>query len=106
VSDAIGAMRARITLQSPMRVADEIGGTAIAWLDQGDAWAAIEALSAGEAAAYDVAVSTSAHRVTINRSEGARAGWRVLWGDRVLRIAGVRDDGAARIELVCEEEIR
>lgn len=106
MSDAIGAMRARVTLQSPTRIADEIGGTAIAWADKAEAWAAIEALSASEAAAYDAATSTSAYRVAINRIEGVRAGWRVLWGERVLRIAGVRDDGAARIELMCEEEIR
>jgi head-tail adaptor len=102
----MGAMRARVTLQSPARVADEIGGTAIAWLDQGEIWAAIEALGAGETAAFDAAVSTGGYRVTINRVGGARAGWRVVWAERVLRILGVRDDGAPRIELICEEEIR
>ena len=29
MSDAIGALRARVTLQEPVRVADEIGGAAI-----------------------------------------------------------------------------
>ena len=99
-------MRARVMLQSPLRVADEIGGAAIAWSDEREVWAAIEALSASEAAAYDAAISTGGFHVAINRFDGVRAGWRIVWGERVLRIAGVRDDGAARVELICEEEIR
>ena len=33
-----------------------------------------------------------------------RAGWRVIWGARVLSVVGVSDGGAPRIVLVCEEE--
>jgi head-tail adaptor len=46
----------------------------------------------------------SAFRVTINRRNDVRAGWRVIWGARVLRVVGVSDGGAPRIVLVCEEE--
>jgi SPP1 family predicted phage head-tail adaptor len=104
MSDAIGALKARVTLQSPLRVADEIGGAAIAWSDEGDVWAEIVALGADESAAFDTSSSVSAYRVTINRRDDARVGWRVAWGERLLRIVGVRDEGAARIELSCEEE--
>lgn len=104
MSDAIGALRVRVTLQSPTRVADELGGAAIAWTNAGDVWAEIDASSAGESAAYDGAPSVASYRVTINRHEDVRAGWRIAWGARRLRIVGVADDGAPRIELNCQEE--
>lgn len=106
MSDAIGALKARVTLQSPLRVADEIGGAAIAWSDEGDVWAEIIALGAAEGAAFDASVSVSSYRVTVNRRADIRAGWCVAWGARLLRITGVKDQGEARIELTCEEEMR
>jgi len=104
MSDSIGALRARVTLQSPVRVADEIGGAAIAWMDQGEVWAEIEATSAGENAAFDAAGAVTSFRVTINHRADVRAGWRIAWNERVLRITGIRDDGAPRTEFNCEEE--
>ena len=100
----IGTMRARVRLQSPVRAPDDIGGAVISWADQGDVWAAIEATGAAQGAAFDAAPALSAFRLTINRRADVRAGWRVVWGLRALRITGVRDEGAPRIVLVCEEE--
>ncbi len=105
MSDAIGALRARVKLQRPLRVADELGGAAIAWSDQGDVWAEIEAGGAGEAAVFDTTSSTASFRVTINCRDDVRAGWRIAWDARRLRITGVADDGARRTQLNCQEEI-
>lgn len=104
MSDVIGALRARVKLQSPTRVADEVGGAAIAWSDAGDVWAEIVAGGADEAASYDAAPSLASYRVTINRRDDVRAGWRVAWGVRRLRIVGVADDGRPRLQLNCREE--
>lgn len=104
MSDGIGAARARVTLQEPVRVADEIGGAAILWTSRGDVWAAIDGGGAGEGAGFDTLPSTASYTVTINRRDDVRAGWRLLWGARRLRIIGVSDEGAPRIELRCEEE--
>lgn len=104
MSDAIGAMRARMTVEESVRVADEIGGAAILWTARGEVWAAIEGKSAGESAASDTLTSTTSYSVTINRRGDIRAGWRLVWGERRFRIVGVSDDGAARIMLHCEEE--
>lgn len=104
MNDAIGAQRARVKLQSPNRVADEIGGAAIAWSDEGDVWAEIEGGSADEAFAFDASPSVATYRVTINRRADVRAGWRIAWGGRRLRIMGVADEGAPRIRLNCREE--
>ena len=105
MSDAIGAMRVRVTLKRPTRVADEVGGAGLMWVNAGDAWAEISAGAAGESAAYDGEPSTTAYTVRINRRDDVRANWRVAWGVRVLRVVAVRDEGAARIDLFCEEEI-
>jgi SPP1 family predicted phage head-tail adaptor len=104
MSDAIGARRARVKLQHPTRVADELGGAAIAWSDAGDVWAEIEAGGVTESAAFDAAPSVASFRVTINRRDDVRAGWRIAWGARRLRILGVADDGASRVQLNCQEE--
>ena len=97
-------MRARVRLESPVRAPDDIGGAAISWTDQGDVWSAIEAGGASMAPAYDSARSLGAYRLTIHRRGDVRAGWRVVWGARVLRVLGVRDEGGPRIVLNCEEE--
>ncbi|HVY87150.1 MAG TPA: phage head closure protein [Caulobacterales bacterium] len=104
MSDAIGALRARIQLQSPSRSEDDLGGGALAWSDQGAVWAEIEALSASQAADYDTAPSIAAYRVSLRPRSDVRAGWRLVWGARAFRIAGVSDDEGSRIVLYCEEE--
>lgn len=104
MSDAIGAMRARIRLESPVRAPDDVGGAAISWADEGDVWAAIEVVGVARGVAFDTAPALSAFHLTINRRDDVRAGWRAFWSARVLRITGVRDEGGARIVLICEEE--
>lgn len=104
MSDMIAAMRARVRLESPTRTADSIGGAAIAWSSQGDIWAEISAGGAGQSAQFDTAASNVSYTATIHRRSDVRAGWRLIWGARVLRIVTVRDEGAPRIELICEEE--
>lgn len=104
MSDAIGASRARVTLQEPVRIADEIGGAAILWTSRGDVWAEIAGTGASEGEAFDALPSVATYNVSINRRDEVRAGWRLAWGERRLRITGVTDEGAQRIALRCEEE--
>ncbi len=105
MSDALGAMRHRVTLQKPTRVADEIGGAAIAWSNEGVVWASIEALSGADAPAFDAQRAVSSFRVTIHRRDDVRVGWRLILGERRLRVTGAADDGAPKLSLVCEEEL-
>jgi SPP1 family predicted phage head-tail adaptor len=105
MSDAIGAARARVTLQYPTRVVDEIGGAAIAWTDAGEVWVQITARGGSQTSAFDASPAIALFSVMINRRDDVRAGWRVVWGERVLRIVGAADDGAPRMTLSCEEEI-
>jgi head-tail adaptor len=104
MSEAIGALRARVRLERPARAEDDLGGAAITWTDEGSVWAEIEAGGAAQSAALDTAPSVAAYRLTIRPRE-VRAAWRVIWGVRVFRVLGVSDDGAARSILSCEEEV-
>lgn len=104
MSDATSALRARVTLQEPVRVADEIGGAAIFWAARGDVWARIEPRGAFERVMNDAAISAADLRVIIRRREDVRYRWRIVWGARVLRVLGRADDGGALIALFCEEE--
>jgi SPP1 family predicted phage head-tail adaptor len=103
---SVGAMRARVSLQEPVCVADEIGGAAIVWTDRGEVWAEIRARGASEYARYDAAVARADYFVTIRRREDVRHPWRVVWANRRFRIVG-RADAAdpGRLVLFCEEEV-
>ncbi len=104
MSETIGAMRARVGLESPTRTPDSIGGAALSWSNQGDVWAEISAGSAGQSAAFDAAASLASYVFTINRRSDVRAGWRIVWGARLFAISAVRDEGAPRLELLAAEE--
>lgn len=104
MSENIGAMRARVRLESPTRTPDAMGGAAFAWSNQGDVWAEVRGGGAGQSAAFDAAPSITAYTMMTHRRTDVRAGWRVVWAARVFRIVAVRDEGAPRIELICEEE--
>lgn len=104
MTDAISALRARVRIETLSRVADEIGGAALAWIDQGAAWAEIVASGAGQAEAYDTTRGAAAIIVRLRRREADWLRSRIVRGDATYRVRAVRDDGGPRIELVCEEE--
>lgn len=104
MSDALGALRARVRLERPLRSGDALGGASLSWTDAGDVWAEVRATSAAASADYDAALSRAGYVLVINRRADVRSGWRVTWGARVLAVEAVRDEGGARIELACVEE--
>lgn len=104
MSERIGQLRHRVRLESLQRTADDIGGAALSWVNEGDVWAAVIAVGASQAVGFDAAPATSSFTVTINRRDDVRPGCRVVWSARSLRVVGKRDDGGPRIELFCEEE--
>lgn len=104
MNDRIGALRVRLGLQSPERDEDDLGGATIAWVSQGEVWAELQAGGASQSAAFDTTPSIVNFVASIRAPHAVRAGWRALWGERVLSIRAVRDLGGARLELICEEE--
>lgn len=104
MSDPIGAMRARVMLQSPARTEDDLGGAAITWSDEGEVWAELAPAGAGERIAYDTASAVVSYTLHIRARADVRAGWRARLGARVFRVLAVRDVAGARLDLICEEE--
>lgn len=104
MSEVIAPLRARVRLESPARTDDNLGGAAISWTNEGSVWAEVSTIGSARSEAFDAAPSVASFRVEMRARSDVRAGWRVVWGARVLSIVGVRNDGGARIELACEEE--
>lgn len=104
MNDAVGALRARVTLQAPVRTQDDIGGAALTYADVAEVWAEIAAGAAGAADSFGALRSSASYRLSLRRRDDVRAGWRVRWGGRCFDVEAVRDEGARRIELVCTEE--
>jgi SPP1 family predicted phage head-tail adaptor len=97
----------RVRLQAPSRATNGAGETDVTWADPGDSvWARVEPLKGWQLErAQQINVHTT-HRVTIRYREGVATDWRILWGDRVLNVTGIVDDGGRHIwlELSCEQE--
>ena len=104
MKDEIGALRARVMLQSPARTPDDLGGASLAWADEGEVWAELAPAGAGERIAYDTASAIVSYVLHIRARADVRAGWRVRMGLRAFRVLAVRDLAGARLDLICEEE--
>jgi head-tail adaptor len=104
VSDAVGALRVRLGLQSPERIADDLGGASIVWTAQGEVWAEVSASGGAQGADFDRAPSVVSYVARVRAPCSAEPAWRALWGARVLAVRAVRDAGGDFVELICEEE--
>jgi SPP1 family predicted phage head-tail adaptor len=104
----IGALRHRITLQTPTSVADGDGGFS-------DTWATLAAnvpASIAPATAHDLervvagtVQSSATHLVTIRYLAGVTTKTRVVFGSRLFSVTGVQnpDERNISLVLVCQE---
>jgi len=104
MSDELGSLRERVTLQSLVRTGDDLGGAALTWSDAETVWAEIAARGGSLEAALDGAAARTAYRVRIRAPSAVSSGWRVVWGGRVLRILAVANGDPGALVLNCEEE--
>lgn len=93
-----GKLRHRVELQSPLRTRDADGGVATTWQSRGQAWAAIEPLSAREFIAGQALTSDVDTRITIRYRPDVAADWRVVHGARIYAIRGVLADKNSGLE--------
>lgn len=105
---AIGALRERVTLQQPVEADDGAGGVAVTWSGVATVWAAIRPRSLREAEVSGRLDGIVTHAVMIRHRTDVRGGWRIVFGNRELRVLAVQDsDGRKRFtECLCEEEGR
>lgn len=103
----IGALRHRLTLEAPLRVAGEGGTAVLQWTALATVWAEIVAVSGGEVAAGDGTRGAVTHEVRLRWRDGVLPAMRfVADAGRILEIRSVRDPGGRRRWLVCACEER
>lgn len=102
----IGRLRHRVTVQQRASTRDAHGEPAQTWTDlYADVWAAVEPLSARELMAAGVVQGEVTHRVLLRYRSGITTKNRILFGERVFDVRGVRnlDERGHELELLCTE---
>jgi SPP1 family predicted phage head-tail adaptor len=104
-----GRLRHRIVLQSPSYAQDPTTGEMVpSWVSEGEAWAAVEPLSAKE---FIAAQSTQAQidtRIVIRYRSDVAANWRATHRGKIFNIHGVladKDSGLEYLTLPCSSGV-
>jgi SPP1 family predicted phage head-tail adaptor len=103
---AIGELRTRLVLESPVRASDGGGGGDIAWETVAEVWAAVRPVSGGEGFALDRVAGHLSHEVVMRHRAGVTPEMRLREGARVYDIRAVLDPDGRRHWLRCLTEAR
>lgn len=98
-----------LTLETPERVADGLGGFRLIWRMEGRLWAAMHAGAGRERLAEVGPKSTTAWRITLRAAPSGdprrpRPDQRLRLGQRFFRILSVAESGAGGRYLVCHAQ--
>jgi SPP1 family predicted phage head-tail adaptor len=101
----IGALRVRLTIETPVERPDGAGGLTRSWSVVGMVFAAIEPLSGEERILADRLEERVTHRVTLRAGPALKAGQRFRRNERLLAIRTVYDpdERGTRLLCLCEE---
>jgi SPP1 family predicted phage head-tail adaptor len=100
----IGALRHRLTLQSPSRADDGGGGAVVTWQTVAELWAAVRPISGDERLRADAVSGRITHEVWIRHRADVVPAMRFTDGARTLEITAVLDPGRRdRLKCLCEE---
>ena len=101
----IGALRARLVIETPVESPDGAGGLSRDWSALGTVWGAVEPLSGEERLLADRLEERVTHRVILRAGPDLKAGMRFRRAGRVLAIRSVYDpdERGARLLCLCEE---
>lgn len=97
---ALGNRRHRLVLETPIEVADGMGGVTRSFLAVDVLWAAIETSGAPEVTA-DRPGAVLAHRISVRAPAAIAPGDRFRLGARILAIDAVSDPDNRGRELLC-----
>ncbi|MFO1104373.1 MAG: phage head closure protein [Methylocystis sp.] len=100
----IGALRHRVTLESPIDAPDGAGGFSRSFAPVTDLWARVALGGAREDFVEQRDEQTTSHVVTIRWRDGVAKDMRFLFRDRKLRIQSVVDPDERRRFLICQCE--
>lgn len=99
--DEIGEFRHRLTLEAPVRTADEGGTAVVTWTAVAEVWAAIRPTSGRERVDADRLTGHVTHEIRIRWRAGVDATQRFRLGPRIFAINAARDLDERRRLLVC-----
>ena len=105
--NVIGALRHRVTLEGPVRIAAEGGTATVSWTSLGSLFARIEPIGGREVDTADGTVAVVTHKVLIRHRNDVSAPMRFVAGTRILEIRAVLDlEGRRRwMQCLCEERL-
>lgn len=103
----IGPLNKRITLQSPTKTADGMGGYSVVWKDEATVWAAIWPTSAKEAVTDRQSGLGTTYRVRTRYKAGVKSNWRITYEDRYFNIQSIINPNESNraLDLICEEAV-
>lgn len=102
----IGALRERLTLQSPSRAADGGGGAVVTWNDVAELWASVRPISGDERLRHDAVTARVTHEVWIRHRADVVPAMRFVTGPRILDIVAVLGpDRRHHLQCLCKEEV-
>jgi SPP1 family predicted phage head-tail adaptor len=100
----IGALRDRLTLETPVRSDDGGGGATITWTTVADLWGAVRPITGDERLRADAVTGRVTHQVWIRHRPDVVPAMRFTQGARILDIVAVLDPGRRdRLQCLCEE---
>jgi SPP1 family predicted phage head-tail adaptor len=105
---SIGALRDRLTLQSPNRADDGGGGAVVTWDTVAELWAYVRPISGDERLRHDAVTARVTHEVWIRYRANVVPAMRFTDGARILDIVAVLDPASDpgrrdRLQCLCEE---
>jgi SPP1 family predicted phage head-tail adaptor len=101
---SIGALRDRLTLESPSRADDGGGGATVTWTVVADVWGAVRPITGDERLSADAVTGRVTHQVWIRYRGDVVPAMRLRSGARILDIVAVLDGTRRdRLQCLCEE---
>ena len=102
---APGKLRHRLVLEAPVESDDGAGGVVRTYENFATVWAAIEPLALAEQVAAEALGARLTHRITIRTGYDLTLRHRFKLGERIFRIAAIRDpDESGRFREIHAEE--
>lgn len=82
----------RIKLERPVLSQDSIGDTLTTWVLEDEVWADIQPRSAREIYSHHSLRPNMTHLIAIRYRDDVKADWRVVYGNRIMRLHAVIND--------------
>lgn len=99
----VGAMRERVTIQSPPTSDDGMGGVSGSWVDVATVFAQVAPLSGRERLQADNMQSEVMWRITIRHRTDIAAGMRAIWNGQTFNVRSITYDQTKRFDILdCE----